>query len=242
MIPYKTYGELFSIGPFHVQTWGTMVAIGFLVGLLIVTLEVRRRKLNLDHVYALALSLFIGGVLGARIGWILTEAPNGMSFFDYFNIWNGGMISFGGLIGGLMLMGAYAYYKKIKILEYLDVFAIGIPLGMAIGRVGCYLIGDHLGKGTVMPWAILHYGQLTHPVILYEIMLLLGIFALMLFLKDRRLPEGSLFATYLFSYSLGRFVIDFARVEQTYFGLTIAQHACIALLIISGVWIMRRRH
>lgn len=241
MIPYKQITEpLFSLGSFQIQVWGLMVATGFLIGLLVVTLEARKRKMNLDALYALALSLFVGGVLGARIGWILTEAPSGLSFMDYFKIWNGGMISFGGLIGGLILMGVYAYYKKLRILDYLDVFAVGMPIGMAIGRVGCYLIGDHIGKGTVMSWAILQYGQLTHPVILYEIILLLGIFFLILYLKNRKLPEGSLFMIFLGAYSVGRFIIDFARVDPTYFGLTIAQYACIIVIIISGYFLWRK--
>ncbi|MBU2523071.1 MAG: prolipoprotein diacylglyceryl transferase [Nanoarchaeota archaeon] len=241
MIPYKTFGELFSIGSFHVQAWGLMVAIGFLIGLFVITLEAKRRKLNLDSIYALVLFLFIGGVLGARIGWILTEAPSNLSFMDYLNIWNGGMVSFGGLIGGLIFMAIYAYYKKLNMLTYLDVFAIGIPLGHAIGRVGCYLIGDHLGKETVMPWAILMNGQLTHPIILYEIILLLGIFALMIYMKNKKLPKGSLFMTYLASYSVGRFFIDFFRVDPTYLGLTIAQYACIAFIILSGILLWRKK-
>jgi len=243
MIPYKQITEpLFSIGSFNVQAWGLMVSIGFLVGLLIVTLEAKKRKMNLDVLYALALSLFVGGVLGARIGWILTEAPSGLSFMDYLNIWNGGMISFGGLIGGLASMGAYAWHKKIKLMNYLDVFAVGLPIGMAIGRVGCYLIGDHLGKGTVMSWAILHYGQLTHPVILYEIIWLIGTFFLIMHLKNKGLQGGSLFMTFLASYSIGRIVIDFARVDPTYFGLTVAQYVSIGLLIsIAGIIIRRNR-
>jgi len=160
---------------------------------------------------------------------------------DYFKIWNGGMISFGGLIGGLIFMGIYAYYKKLKILNYLDAFAVGIPLGMAIGRVGCYLIGDHLGKGTVMSWAILHYGQLTHPVILYEIILLIGIFGLMLYLRNKKLKAGALFATYIFTYSIGRFIIDYARVEAVYYGLTVAQYFCIAFIILTGIFWWRNR-
>ena len=233
MIPYKTFGELFSIGPYHVQTWGFMVAIGFLAGLFVSVWQAKRKKLDIDQVYYLSFAMLIGGILGARIGWILTEAPANLSFIDYFKVWNGGMILYGGMIGALLFFCIYAFYKKLSTWKYLDFFALGLPLGMAIGRVGCYLIGDHVGKPTLLPWAILMNGQLTHPVILYEIILLLGIFILMMCLKNKKLPDGRLFLLFLLSYSAGRFIIDFFRIDPTYHGLTIAQYASMAFIILS---------
>jgi len=228
MIPYKQITEpLFSVGDFHVQAWGLMVSIGFLAALMLIANESLKRNLKKEDIYSIALAILLGGIIGGRIGWIITES-SGLSFLDYFKIWNGGLIWYGGFVGGFILAIAYMIYRKLDILKHLDAVAIGLPLGMAIGRVGCYLIGDHLGKGTVMPWAILHYGQLTHPVILYEIILLLGIFTLIWKLKDQKLKSGMLFATYLLTYSIGRFLIDFARADPTYYGLTIAQYVSIS--------------
>jgi len=242
MIPYKTFDVLFSVGPFHVQAWGTMVALGFLIGLWIIVMNAKKRGLDPDYIYALALAMLLGGIIGARLLWAFTEAPAGLSFLDYLNLWQGGMSWYGALILGFLAVYAYMKRKNLNLWKYLDVLALGLPLGMAIGRVGCYLIGDHLGKGTVMPWAILMYGQLTHPVILYEIILLLGIFASMMYLKDKKLPEGSLFGIYVMAYSVGRFFIDFLRADPTYYGLTIAQYISIALVLIFSAVVWRINH
>lgn len=229
MIPYRTFSTLFSIGPFHIEPWGLMAALGFLAALWIIAREAKKRALDMNDAYGIALSMLIGGILGGRIGWILTEAPKS-SFIDYLKIWNGGLISYGAIIGGFLLAYAFMRYKKLDSWKYLDVFAIGLPLGMALCRVGCYLIGDHVGKATTMPWAIPLNGM-THPVVLYEIILLLGIFSLMLYLKNKGLKSGSLFSIYIIAYSFGRFFIDFFRTDPTYYGLTIAQYTSMALFI-----------
>ena len=240
MIPYKIIGgPLFSIGSFHVQPWGFMVAIGFLIGLWMIVMEAKKKNLEVETIYALALAMLAGGIIGARLLWIFTEAPKNLSLMNYLNFWQGGLAWYGGLIGGFLLICLYSIWKKLNLWRYLDVIALGLPLGMAIGRVGCYLIGDHLGKGTVMPWAILMYGQLTHPVVLYEIILLLGIFGLLIYLRDKNLKEGSLFSMFIVSYSIGRFLIDFFRADPTYFGLTIAQYISIALFLAFGIMLLK---
>jgi len=239
MIPYtQMTGPLFSIGPFHVMPWGFFVALGFLMGLALILFWGKRKNLDADHIYGIALFMLLGGIIGARLLWALTEAPSGLSFLGYLNIWSGGMDWTGGFIGGFLAVWGYLKWKKLDVLKYLDVLALGLPLGMAIGRVGCYLIGDHLGKGTVFPWAILLYGQLTHPIALYEIILDLAILALIINLNKKNLKEGMLFSIFVMSYSFGRFFIDFFRVDPTYFGLTVAQYFCLAFLIIFGfiIW------
>lgn len=242
MIPYKTFTEpILDLGFFQIQPWGLMVSLGFLIGLWIVSREAKKRGFNVNNIYSLALSFFIGGVLGARIGWILTEAPENIDFFNSLAIWNGGMISFGGLIGALILFTVVAYYKKIDLMKHLDIFAIGIPLGMAIGRIGCYLIGDHLGKATLLPWAILHYGQLTHPITLYEIIALFIIFGIIYRIKDNKYFDGALFLAFMAMYSFFRFFKDFLSTDMTYYGLTIAQYISLTVLIVSGFVMYKRR-
>ncbi len=149
-------------------------------------------------------------------------------------IWSSGLL--------LSLISSYIYLKKNKldILKYLDVFAIAVPLGHAIARIGCYLIGDHIGKLTNVPWAISLNGS-THPVVLYEIILLLSIFLVLYNLKDKNLEKGSLFAIYLLSYSLGRFVIDFFRTDPLYYGLTIAQYFCIIMFLTMIIFVSLRK-
>ena len=178
VLPYKQIITLADVGSFHIATWGFLVVIGFLLGLWVISKEAKRRGINFEHIYSLALWLLVGGILGARIGWILTEGW-GVSFYEALKFTDGGMIWHGGLLGGLSAFYIYSRFKKINFLSYLDVFALGIPLGQAIGRLGCHFIGDHIGRPTSLPWGIELGGGITHPVSLYESIALLVIFFLL---------------------------------------------------------------
>ena len=112
MIPYKQLtGPLFSIGPFNVQPWGFFVALGFLMGLWVIVREAKKKHLEVEHIYAIALAMIVGGVIGARVLWAFTEAPSGLSHLDYLNFWGGGMSWYGALILGFLCVYSYMKWK-----------------------------------------------------------------------------------------------------------------------------------
>jgi len=235
VLPYQQFFTLAKIGPFEITTWGFFVVLGFLIGLYFIINEAKRNQLNIDFVYSLGLAILLGGIIGGRVGWLLTVSDSA-GFIEAFKIWNGGMIWHGGLLGGLICFLGYAAIKKIDVWRYLDVFAIGLPLGHAIGRIGCHLIGDHVGKLTTMPWGIVLGGGITHPVSLYEVLGLFAVFLLVLKLNKKNLAKGVLFSSYVMMYAVFRFFNDFLRIDPTYFGLTIAQYTSIVLLILFGLF------
>jgi len=239
VLPYQQILTIAKFGPFEITSWGLMAVIGFLAAFWIISREGKIRKLDSETIFSLMTLILIGGIIGSRLVWLLTEA-GGITFLEVFEIWNGGMTWYGGFIGAAIAAYAYLRYKKAHIWKYLDVIAIGLPLGQAIGRIGCYLVGDHIGKQTILPWGINlpSAGGITHPIALYEIIALLGIFFIVLKeskKSQKRRFDGWLFSLYVMSYSFARFFMDFLRTDPTYFGLTIAQYISLALLI--GFWI-----
>lgn len=240
VLPYQQIFTFAKIGPFTFAAWGTMVALGFLAVLWIISREAQKRGADSDRVYELFLSVFIGGILGARIGWLLTEGW-GIGFFDALKIWHGGMIWHGGFIGAFLAFYGYSKWKKLDLWKHADLFAIGIPLGHAIGRIGCHLIGDHVGKQTALPWGINLGGAITHPISLYEMIALFAIFGIVYKLKDQKKFDGWLFSIYILSYASIRFLLDFLRVDPTYGGLTIAQYVSLGLIVASGWLILKSR-
>jgi len=239
-MPYAQIIDVASIGPFKITAWGLMVVLGFFLALWAIYSEAIRKKMNGEIVIDLLTWIFIGGIIGGRIGWLITEA-HGISFADALKIWNGGMVWYGGFLGGLLAAYLYMGIKKIHFGKYFDLIAVGLPLGQAIGRIGCHLIGDHIGKQTMLPWGINlpSAGGITHPVSLYESLALLGIF---FFIRDmsrhgKKRFDGWLFCIYLLLYGIARFLIDFLKVDAAYLGLTIAQYVSLALIAASLITI-----
>lgn len=239
-LPYIGYHTIASIGPFTVTTWGFFVALGFLVGLYLIAKEAKRKDLDIDEAYNLALIVIIAGLIGARLGWFITEGL-GTNFVEVLKIWNGGMIWSGGLIGAIIASFFYIRYKKLNFFKYADAFALGLPLGHAIGRLGCFFAGYHLGKVTTLPWGIMFEGQLRHPMPLYEIAFLVPFFIVLWRIRKDSKFDGWLFSIYLLGYSTVRFFLDFLRADPTYLGLTVAQYAALFIIAVTGAILYLRR-
>lgn len=235
MIPYSTIKTI-DIGFLKLHVWGIFAALGFLAAILIAAREARRRKLDEEVIYDAAPWVIIGSVIGARIVFLL-ENPWAVSGpLDIISVWNGGLAFHGGLFGGILAFLAYVKRKKISLWKYADAIAPAIAVGHAIGRIGCFATGLHIGRETSVPWAVMYEGKLRHATPLYEFLGLIGIFAFLLWLGNRKMSkslEGIVFAAYVASYSLLRFAVEFYREDPTYYGLTIAQYLAIGLFLAS---------
>ncbi len=238
--PDPHYPIIAMFGPFTVTTWGFFVALGFLAGLFFIAKEAKRRGLDIDEVYTFALISIVAGLLGARIGWIITEGW-GINFREALRFWGGGLIWHGGIIGALLGTYAYAVFKKINFLKYADVFAIGIPLGHAIGRIGCFFGDYHLGRVTEVPWAILVNGEPRHPVTLYELIFLVPLFLILWKIRKKEKFDGWMLGIYILSYAAIRFLLDFFRTDPTYLGLTVAQYVSVFAVAAAGLFLFINR-
>ena len=237
MIPYYTVSE-FNIGFLTLHVWGMFAALGFLAGILFAGRLALKSRLDPQVIYDFSPWLIIGSIIGARIVFLLENPSSVHSLIDLVSVWNGGMAFHGGFAGGFVAVFIYARKNKIKLWEYADVLAPAIALGHAIGRIGCYVTGLHIGKETSVPWAVYYDGALRHPTPAYEFIGLFAIFFFLLWIREKKIAHsfhGFLFFLYIALYSALRFFVEYFRTDPTFFGLTIAQYIVIALFLFSSV-------
>ncbi len=252
MIPYYIFESTYYLfGVLPIQLWGVFVALGFLTGFFLAQREGIRKGLDKDSFSDLFVYIFLGSIIGARIWFVLFYWPVGepRTLLNMLALWHGGMAFFGGFLGALI--GGYLFVQKrnASFWQYADAVAPGLVAGHAIGRIGCYITGLHIGKETTLPWA-LHIlngplqGQLRHPVVLYEFLYLLLIFGILWTMRTRWTKQGTLCAAYAVLYGSARFVNDFFRdavTDPLYWGLTGTQYGLIVLIIVGVVFLLRRR-
>jgi phosphatidylglycerol:prolipoprotein diacylglycerol transferase len=249
-----------------VRWYGIMVALGILVLILWTVWQVRKgAKLTYDTVFTAALVGIPSGVVFSRLLHVIDnivaaklhpELVLSGSVIDYTLhptqiIGGAGLTIWGAVLGTALGIWIYSRFAKVKFGYLADVIAPGIILAQAIGRVGCTINGCCYGTETTLPWAIIYnhpnalapLGVPLHPTTVYEIIYLLIIFGVVLGLRNRLKPDGSLFMVYLSLYSVWRLGIDFLREGTPFlFGLHQAQViGIITLAIIIPVLILRTR-
>jgi len=237
-----------------VRWYGIMVASGILLLILWTIWQVRRgAKLTYDTVFTAALVGIPSGVIVSRLLHVI-------DLWDYYIhnpgeiIGGSGLTIYGAVLGTALGIWIYSKFAKVRFGYLADVLAPGIILAQAVGRVGCTINGCCYGTETTLPWAVVYthpdslvspslLGVPLHPTTIYEIIYLLIIFGVVLGLRNRLKPDGSLFMVYLSLYSLWRVGIDFLREGTPFlFGLHQAQViAIITLAITIPVLILRTR-
>ena len=232
MIPYKIFSAI-HLGPIAIQPWGVMVAIGFAAGAYIAIKEAKRKNIDIDQMYNLIFWVTISGIIGARISYLIEYWREISSFADIFKIWEGGMGFIGGFFGALIAAYVYVRATKLDFRKIADIFAPALAIGHAIGRIGCYITGLHIGKLTAVPWAVMVNGELRHQTALYEIITNSANFLILWKLRTRKAFDGFLFLLYLMLYGAERFIIDFFRVDPVYYGLTPTQWVFIFIVPVS---------
>lgn len=236
------YPILFRIGSFEVTTFGLLVAIAALVGLRVFNRELARSGLSADGVDA-ALIGVIGGLVGAKLIWAIEFRHDGP--FLSLLLSRGGLSWFGGFLGGVS-SGLWALRRRrIPILPALAAAAPALAIGHAIGRIGCFLVGDDYGRPTDLPWGVAFPQGLppttvpVHPTQLYETAGLAVIAWVLIKWRRARVADAVLFGRYLILAGSLRFLIEFVRVNAPVVGpFTLAQLFSAAIMII-GLWLIQ---
>lgn len=238
------YPELFRIPYFDlpVSSFGPMLALAFLVGLWITTRSMGERGYEADLVSTLWIYVLFGGIFGSKLyfaidNWILYGLPFDQLFFS-----RGGITWYGGLIGGTLAGSFAAWRHGIPIATVANCAAPAAAVGQAIGRIGCFLVGDDYGSRTDVPWAVAFpegappIFERVHPTQLYEVIWLLPVAAL---LWSRRKKSPFLFGEYIALNGLGRIVIENWRVNPAVaLGLTEPQWIGVGLVVAGvGGWL-----
>jgi len=242
MIDY-IYHPTIKLGPVTIFTWGLLVALGFLTGIMLAARHGKKRGLKEDDVYGLCFYILLGAIIGSRVLYVVTNlGAFSEDLLGVFKVWNGGMEFIGGLGGGILAAYIYTKVKKLYFMRYADLLAPYLALGHAIGRIGCILgDGGHLGKPTNMPWGVVYEGVARHPCAFYEMIALVVLFLVLIKLRKRSMKIGMLFLSYIIGYSILRFGIDFLRADPTYYGLTGTQWGLTLASIVAVILIARIR-
>ncbi len=253
------FPKLFEIGDFFLPTYGVLVALAFLAGLWMASRLAKRENLNSEHVTNLAVYCAIAGLVGAKLLMFFFDwkyyAENPGQIFSLSTLRAGGVFQ-GGLIVALITAYLFMRSKKLPAFKTADILAVGLALGHAIGRLGCFAAGCCWGVSCHRPWAVtftdpeahrlvgVPLNEPLHPAQLYESGALLVIFGMLYWYFPVRRHDGQVVGLYLMLYSIARFLIEFYRHhQQAYpFGGPFSLTQWIALgLLPLGVYLFLRR-
>lgn len=239
------YPVLFRIGSFEITSFGVLVAIGALTGLWIFQRELQRSRLPAGALDS-AVGGVVGGLAGAKLLWVfehLREEP----VLDLL-LSRGGMSWFGGFAGGLLAGLAVMRWKRLPVVPVLAAATPALAAGHAIGRIGCFLVGDDYGRPTSLPWGVAFPEGLpptdvpVHPTQLYEAVALIPLIILLLRWRRHGRSDAFVLGAYLALAGAIRFAIEFLRVnERVLGGLSVAHVASIAVMIAGVAFLISDR-
>jgi phosphatidylglycerol:prolipoprotein diacylglycerol transferase len=256
----------FQIGPLFIRFYGIIIMLGALAGGLLAQREAKRRGHDPEIIWDLLVWLIVAGVIGARIWHILTPPPSSIeqgyttSYYlthplDAIAIWHGGLGIPGAVAGGLIAMYWFVRRNKLSFAEWTDIVAPGLALGQAIGRWGNFFNQELYGAPTSLPWKIYIDPQhrlpgfqdqaYYHPLFLYESLWNIGNMFLLLWLSRRfadRLKPGDVFLVYLIVYPVGRFLLDFLRLDASMVGGINANQTLMAVVAVCSAIALFLRH
>ena len=211
--------ELLKIGPFTIYGYGLMIAIGILAAYFTGEYRAKKRKLPYEHVFYLVVWCVVGGFLGAKILYWITEWKSIVEDPGFLrDTLTDGFVVFGGIIGGILTAYVYCKVEKLSFLKFFDTLMPSVALAQGLGRIGCLLAGCCYGKETDSIFSItFHESEFAPnnvpliPTEIYSSILDFAHFGLLLYIAGRKKRDGQVAACYLIFYSLGRFALEFLR-------------------------------
>lgn len=236
--------ELFRIGSLTINSYGTMMALGFVAAAVFSAWGFRRRGLNPDAALIAVIGAMVGGLIGAKLHFLLINP----STFPAA-LWSGrGLVWYGGLLGGALGVLLALRIQRIPLAPAADAIGPALAAGYAFGRLGCFLNGCCHGAATSLPWGVVFpVGSPpttipVHPTQLYESLASLIILGILLFILQPRLNRnGALFWSYVVLAGVERLLVEFLRVnEPVLLGLTQQQLISVGMIVFGAaafIWI-----
>ncbi len=232
-------GKNIQIGNFTIAYYGIAIAIGMLLGITAICKRAEETGQKADDYIDISIWTMIFGIIGARIYYVVFAWD---SYKDrplsVFNIREGGLAIYGGIIAGTLTMYVLSKIKKITFPKILETVAIGVPIGQILGRWGNFFNREAFGAYTdsffamQLPVSAVRQNEITkemwdhlvnlngvdfiqvHPTFLYESLWNCGVVLMLFLMRKKTKFDGELFALYIAGYGLGRFFIESLRTDQ----------------------------
>ncbi len=251
----------FHIGPVPITGFGITMALAFMVGAWLMERESRRLGFATDYVGDMTLGAVVGGIVGAKLWFV--------ALYGIDALWSrSGLVFYGGFLGGVLGVILVGWVKRVPIRWTMHLVAPALAAAYAVGRVGCFVVGDDYGRPTDLPWAVAFphgspaslagnmqrlFGTAfpdgtdpatlvaVHPTQLYEVAIMLVVFAVLWRWRQKVAGTGWLFGAYLVFAGVERFMIEILRAKDDRFlgPLTLAQATGIVSVIV-GAWLWSR--
>lgn len=224
--------------------YGLFLYIGVLLASAVCLFLCKKRKHPIGDLVAAASYAMIGGMCGSKLLFLAVSWKQILALhLPLEAVIKGGFVFYGGVIGGLLGVVIYAKQFKRTLIDYLDLFAVPLPLGHAFGRIGCFYGGCCYGRPYSGPWHHVYHTSfdlntpLDTPLFPVQLISAIGLFflfiaLLIVFLRSKKI--GTTFYAYVIAYPIMRFAVEFLRGDRErglYFGLSIAQWVSLAVLL-----------
>lgn len=244
----------FSIGSFHVYWYGIIIAAGFLLALIYASFSCKKMNIDINRLFDVVIVGLIAGVIFARLFYVVFYPGDKYwkNPLEIFQIHDGGLAIYGGIIGAVVFGSLMAKLRKLKVTAVLDIAALGFLIGQCVGRWGNFINQEAFGSTTELPWGMHSENTAAvvdgnvHPCFLYESLLcLLGFVLLHFFTRRFRRYDGQTFLLYIVWYGACRFFIEGLRTDSLIIpgtGLRVSQVIAAACVVAGIILLVLFRH
>jgi phosphatidylglycerol:prolipoprotein diacylglycerol transferase len=257
------YPTLFKFGSFEITTFGLMMFLAFIVGGWVLSRQFRKYGLSEDVASTIVVAAALGGIIGAKIYYAIL-------FRDWHLLFDrAGLVWYGGLIGGFIACSWVVWRNKLDYLTAADAAAPALSMGYALGRIGCFLVGDDYGSptnawygiafpkgappttaselrrfGVPVDPSIPDYQVLkVHPTQIYESVAALVMFVILMRLNQRPHRRGLAWGLFLIMLGIERFLVEIVRAKDDRFlgPFTVAQLISVLIAVAGVIWCVRAK-
>lgn len=238
---------LIQIGDIAIPSYGIMLVVSFLFAIIYAKRAAKKADIPPVIIENLAFYLMLGVIIGGRILYVMFHwGQYEHDILGIIRIWEGGMMFFGGFLGGFLAGMIYLKKQKISVLQVADIVAPAIAIGVFFTRIGCFLNGCCFGTPSTLPWAIKFpahcvagaspVGDLTlHPTQIYTSLFGLALFFFLNNRLNKPHSRGEIFSFYLMFHGAFRFGINFIRYYEDSANIWINHVIALALIIVGAV-------
>ncbi|HLB55298.1 MAG TPA: prolipoprotein diacylglyceryl transferase [Gemmatimonadales bacterium] len=246
------------VGPLNITGYGIMMMVGFLMGGWLIDRQLRERGWRHEYAADITVAAVIGGIAGAKLWYVAATGEWGSLFT------RGGLVWYGGFLGGALVVLLNGWRLKVPMRWTLEITAPALPAAYALGRIGCFMVGDDYGVPTSLPWGVqfpqglppttagslaANYGVpippgataetllAVHPTQLYEALVMIGVFMVLWRLRKHTRGTGWLFGVYLVLAGTERFLVEFVRAKEDRLlgDFTLAQLTAVAIVALGVI-------